>query len=131
MQGSWFEKPLSPNDIGQTGSHQAAVVISKSDYFSSQVFPELEAEKDNPEARVRFLRRDGGPGVDARFVYYNNKNRGGSRDEIRLTGITDFLRQVSPNPGDFLRLEIDSEGRHFISIRRDYSAAVSHIKARV
>ena len=120
MYGKWFEKSLSSNDIGKTGSHQAAVVISKSDYFGSDFFPKLATDMENPSVQVTFNRRDFGTPILARIVYYNNKSRGGSRDEIRITGLGDYFRQMSPNVGDFLRVEIDSTGAYFIGIRRNF-----------
>ena len=119
MFGKWYEKPLSSNDIGKTGSHQSAVVIPKSDYFNSDFFPHLDATEPNPHARITFLRRDYGSSISARIVYYNNKMRGGSRDEIRITGLGEYLRQMAPNVGDFLRVELESDGNYFVVIRRN------------
>lgn len=119
MYGKWFEKSLTSNDIGKTGSHQSAVVISKSEYFASDFFPALDKAAENPSIQIILHRRDFGSAIQARIVYYNNKSRGGSRDEIRVTGLGEYLRQMSPNVGDFLRVELDTNGVYFIGIRRN------------
>ena len=118
MHGNWYEKVLSANDAGLTGSHQSAVVIPKVDFFESGFFPELDLDTDNPEVYLSMQRRDGGPVVTARFVYYNNKRVGGTRDEVRLTGLSEFIKSTKPNAGDILRLEKSVDGNYFIAIRR-------------
>ena len=41
-------KILAPNDVGSTGSHQSALVVS-TNYDINSFFPELDQKERNPE----------------------------------------------------------------------------------
>lgn len=81
----WYAKRLAGNDTLATGSHQAGPYIPKQVFFT--VFPSLDRpDIVNPDLRFR-LHIDSHPDVrEIRAVWYNNKIRGGTRDESRLTG---------------------------------------------
>ena len=82
----WYVKRLSGNDTLANGSHQAGFYIPKPVFF--RLFPSLEhSNRDNPDARFA-LTIDSHPDVQtARVVWYNNKARGGTRDEVRVTNL--------------------------------------------
>ncbi|MFT0892207.1 type II restriction endonuclease [Pseudochelatococcus sp. G4_1912] len=80
----WYAKRLSGNDTLANGSHQAGPYIPKELLF--EVLPSLNrSDLENPDVRFE-LRVDSHPDVRmVRAVWYNNKFRGGTRNEARLT----------------------------------------------
>lgn len=80
-------KRLSANDTGATGAHQVGPYVTRS------VVDELFAEMllldgvENPKSIVRasFSSHDA-PAQIVTLTWYNNRNRGGTRNEFRLTG---------------------------------------------
>jgi hypothetical protein len=81
----WYVKRLSGNDTLANGSHQGGPYVPKPVLFS--VFKELHAEsRVNPDVWFQLF-LDSHPDVRrVRAVWYNNKIRGGTRDEARITG---------------------------------------------
>lgn len=81
----WYVKRLTANDTLASGAHQAGPYLPKDFLFS--VFPSLNRkEAENPDKHFE-LRIDSHPDVRwVRAVWYNNKFRGGTRNETRLTG---------------------------------------------
>ncbi|HEY2961665.1 MAG TPA: EcoRII N-terminal effector-binding domain-containing protein, partial [Pyrinomonadaceae bacterium] len=82
----WYVKRLSANDTLATRAHQAGPYIRKQ--FLFDVFPSLNRpEAGNPDKRFE-LRIDSHSDVrEVRAVWYNNKLRGGTRDEARITNL--------------------------------------------
>ncbi|HXQ74694.1 MAG TPA: type II restriction endonuclease [Pyrinomonadaceae bacterium] len=80
----WYVKRLAANDTLATGAHQAGPYIPKE--FLFEVFPSLNRpDAENPDKRFE-LRVDSHPDArEVRAVWYNNKLRGGTRNEARLT----------------------------------------------
>lgn len=80
----WYVKRLAANDTLASGAHQAGPYISKE--FLFDVFPSLNRkEEKNPDKRFE-LRIDSHTDVRyVRAVWYNNRFRGGTRNEARLT----------------------------------------------
>lgn len=80
----WYIKRLSANDTLANGTHQAGPYIPKEILFS--IFPELDKpELENPEVRFNAAIDSHMDFRTVRAVWYNNKNRGGTRNETRLT----------------------------------------------
>lgn len=81
----WFVKRLSGNDTQLTGSHQAGPYIPKEFLFG--VLPSLDRPNEaNPRVVFDVC-------VDSHFdtrqvtaIWYNNRLRGGTRNEMRVTG---------------------------------------------
>ncbi|HXT14579.1 MAG TPA: type II restriction endonuclease [Gemmatimonadaceae bacterium] len=80
----WYVKRLSGNDTLLNKSHQAGPYIPKEIIF--RLFPSFTPSQDNPRASF-------GASIDSHNVeafptaiWYNNKLRGGTRDECRITG---------------------------------------------
>ncbi|AUZ88406.1 hypothetical protein CVO76_12745 [Arthrobacter agilis] len=113
MMTDYFEsvrKPLTPNDVGVTGSHQAGVVIPR-DPRMLAFFPPLDAGRRNPRSTIPFSDDDGRE-WRLNYIYYNGKILGFStRNEYRLTGLTPFLRNHNASPGDLLELSRHPEER--------------------
>lgn len=110
-----IEKTLSANDLGITGSHQAGMLIPKQEDLLS-FFPTLDASSNNPRVTLHFM--------DStnfcwkfNYIYYNNKFRGGTRNEYRLTGMTAYLRSCNLKPGDVMILRREDD-EYTIGYRR-------------
>ncbi len=80
-------KRLSANDTGATGAHQVGPYVTRSvidQLFSSML---LMGEVENPKETVlvSFASHEV-PTQDVTLTWYNNRLRGGTRNEFRLTG---------------------------------------------
>lgn len=120
MTKNSFAKPLSANDIGATGSHQAGIHVPKSDRELLSFFPELDPALLNPDAWI-VCTDDAGIEWNLRYIYYNNKihTEHGTRNEYRLTHLTNFFRRANATAGDLLILTVTSTPRRYrISIAR-------------
>ena len=123
-------KTLSGNDIGSTGGHQAGVLIPKSNPEILAFFPELDPNVKNPSKVLEFLRRDNGQILRLKFVYYNSKRFGGTRNEFRLTGMTRYLRELGAGVGDQLLMS-DEDGRYYIDVTQSKSANEKLLKIKL
>lgn len=110
-------KILSRNDTGETGAHQAGILIIKSKEILS-FFPALTTDQKNPRHNITFI-DDSGSKWQFSFIYYNNKFFGGTRNEYRLTRMTPFINSHNLKSGDALTLALNSEGEYHISYVRD------------
>jgi len=81
----WYVKRLAANDTLANGSHQAGPYVPKE--FLFDVFPSLnQPGKENPDKRFDLhIDSHSGDTRQVRAVWYNNKLRGGTRNESRLT----------------------------------------------
>lgn len=108
MRPKSISKVLSSNDTGETGGHQAGILIPKGGEVL-EFFPELDREEKNPRTSLYFIDE-----VNKRwkfnFIYYNNRFFGGTRNEYRLTGMTEYLRQNNLKAGDTVILSRDDNG---------------------
>jgi hypothetical protein len=81
----WYAKRLSGNDTLANQSHQAGPYIPKE--FLFQMFPDLDqADAENPDLSFNLYIDSHADHRLVRAVWYNNKLRGGTRNETRLTG---------------------------------------------
>lgn len=112
-------KALSANDVGETGGHQAGVLVPKSAEILS-FFPTLSAKEKNPRVRLVFRDEDGLTRWEFVFIYYNNKFFGGTRNEYRLTCMTKYLRSRNAKVGDEIVLSRTPDDR--LSVRHIRSA---------
>ncbi len=111
-----ISKVLSANDTGETGGHQAGMLIPKTGDILS-FFPQLGNETKNPRAKLRFL-DNSNEAWDFMFIYYNNKFFNGTRNEFRLTGMTAFIRQNNLKAGDKIILTREEDGSRLIKLER-------------
>jgi len=107
-----ISKVLSGNDTGETGGHQAGMLIPKDQNILS-FFPKLDSNEKNPRALLRIF-DDAGHPWKWNFIYYNNKLFGGTRNEYRLTGMTAYFRTNALKPGDTITLSREEKG--YVSI---------------
>ncbi|WP_205208576.1 EcoRII N-terminal effector-binding domain-containing protein [Arenimonas caeni] len=113
-------KILSANDTGETGGHQAGILVPKEESVLS-FFPPLDESIQNPRCHLRFL--DGaGTFWEFAFIYYNNRLYGGTRNEYRLTRMTKFIRQAGLVQGDELLLTREGS-RYCVDYRRKRAAS--------
>ena len=97
-----ISKLLSSNDIGETGGHQAGILIPKSGDIL-EFFPELNPMEKNPRVTLVF-EDEAAQHWRFNYIYYNNRFFGGTRNEYRLTGMTSFIRQNNLKAGDTIIL---------------------------
>ena len=100
-------KTLSANDTGETGGHQAGILVPKDPEILS-FFPGLDAKRYNPRVHLKFL-DDSGVYWEFAYIYYNNALFSGTRNEYRLTRMTKFIRQAALVAGDELILSLDDD----------------------
>ncbi len=114
-------KVLSMNDTGETGGHQAGILVPRSGDVL-RFFPDLGNEEKNPRA-VMYFTDESGKTWKLNFIYYNNKyfDEKGTRNEYRLTGMTAFFRQNSLKAGDSITLVHLPDGTDEIRYKRNNS----------
>lgn len=115
-------KLLSANDTGETGGHQAGILIPREGKLLA-FFPHLDPTSLNPRCHIPFL-DDDGTFWEFAFIYYNNSFFGGTRNEYRLTRMTKFIRQAGLVQGDEVLLT-QMDGRYRVSCRRKRDLSVS------
>lgn len=87
-----YAKPLSRNDLGLTGSHQAGICVPRTNLGLINFFPELNVNEVNPDTWIECIDPNGKI-WEMRYIYYNGKRHGVStRDEYRITYMTKFFR---------------------------------------
>lgn len=97
-----ISKELSANDTGDTGGHQAGILVPKDAHVLS-FFPDLDRSQKNPRHHLVF-HDDDGHRWEFAFIYYNNLYFGGTRNEYRLTRMTPYIRSNGLKPGDRITL---------------------------
>lgn len=115
-------KVLSANDTGETGGHQAGILVPKDPALLS-FFPKLDPTLYNPRVHLRFL-DDAGTFWEFAFIYYNNALFDGTRNEYRLTRMTKYIRQAGLFVGDEVILSRDDD-RYMVSHARKQQAKVT------
>lgn len=120
MSRQTYEKPLTANDTGETGGHQAGIHIPKSQIDLLALLPFLNPAQKNPDAWLEII-DETGVTWRCRYIYYNNRlhDKGGTRDEYRITHMTAFFRAVGASAGDILVLSgLPRSGCYDISVRK-------------
>jgi hypothetical protein len=111
-----ISKLLSANDSGETGAHQAGILVPKDSRVLS-FFPPLDKSQLNPRHHLIFYDEEDERWEFA-FIYYNDVFFGGTRNEYRLTRMTPFIKQNGLRAGDELILERLDGGRRLVRYRR-------------
>ena len=109
-------KPLTRNDLGLTGSHQAGMCIPRN---VAIFFPTLNESEKNPRAVVRVIDWNNKPWT-FNFIHYNNKLFGGTRYEYRLTKMTKFFREHQLKENDRIEFSINPSGKYSIIIHHNH-----------
>lgn len=117
------EKILSANDCGTTGGHQAGTLIPKDDKILG-FFPKLNGSVKNPR-QVIYFADDNGDRHRFCFIYYNSRVLGcGTRNEFRLTCMTDYIRSCDLKEGDSL-LFSKRNGEYHVGYKRKTESSPS------
>lgn len=109
-------KMLSPNDTGETGAHQAGMLIPK-DAAVLSFFPKLDPTTLNPRVHLVF-QDDFGERWTFAFIYYNGALFGRTRNEYRLTRMTQYIRRNTLRAGDTIFLRRSDQGAYCIQHSR-------------
>jgi Restriction endonuclease EcoRII, N-terminal len=116
MNGHTIKKVLSANDTGETGGHQAGILVPKDRQILS-FFPPLNSTTKNPRISLDVQDDAGGIWIFV-FIYYNNRLVGGTRNEFRLTGMTKYFRRFNLKAGDSVFFRRLSNDQYAISFQR-------------
>ena len=111
-----ISKILSANDTGETGAHQAGILVPKQADILS-FFPPLADNEQNPRHHLVFY-DENDQRWEFAFIYYNNRFFGGTRNEYRLTRMTPYINQCGLEAGDEITLAREQGGRYQIRYRR-------------
>ena len=107
------QKTLSPNDMGDTRSHQAGIHVPKA---LAHFFPALDESALNPRA-VLTLRSEQGFSGTCSYIHYNNRVvRDGTRDEYRITRIRSFLAACGARTGDTIEFSRAGTNEYLVEI---------------
>lgn len=112
-----ISKKLSANDIGTTGGHQAGILVPKEKAILS-FFSSLDPNVKNPRMTLVVRELKDGTRWEFNFIYYNNRLFGGTRNEYRLTCMTQYLRAIDSRVGDDLVFSKDENDSIFIDCVR-------------
>lgn len=106
-----FAKPLTANDTGETGGHQAGILIPKGQPELMEALPYLDPTIKNPDFWITCI-DEGGTEWSFRYVYYNNKlhDEKGTRNEYRITHMTKYFRSVVAKAGDVFIISVVKPG---------------------
>ena len=107
---------LSANDTGETGGHQAGILVPK-DPRVLNFFPWLDPSQKNPRLFLTF-EDEHKLQWNFAFIYYNNRLFGGTRNEYRLTRMTGFLMLNKLQQGDTIIMRKPGNGLFDISCVR-------------
>ncbi|MGF6965732.1 hypothetical protein OKW43_002760 [Paraburkholderia sp. WC7.3g] len=120
-----ISKRLSANDIGLTGAHQAGILVPKQDDILN-FFPPLNRSTKNP--RVKMLVRESVSETPwtFNFIFYNNRLFGGTRNEYRLTCMTQYLRAVDAKVDDELVFSKNENGSVYVARVRPNGPSLMH-----
>jgi hypothetical protein len=122
-----ISKTLSANDTSETGAHQAGILVPKRPEILG-FFPPMSTSEKNPRVMLRFIDVSG-TAWDFAFIYYNNRLFGGTRNEYRLTHMTEFLHRYALKAGDTVTFRRVTDGRLSIEYaRRASRVAEGHLR---
>jgi Restriction endonuclease EcoRII, N-terminal len=117
-----IEKVLSANDTGETGGHQAGLLIPRQKKMI-EFFPKLDASAYNPRCVIDVV-DDSDTEWTFNYIYYNNSFFDGTRNEYRVTGMTAFFREHILKSGDSLIFEQNGERKYRVRVRRKNAVEV-------
>ncbi len=116
-----YEKILTKNDTGETGAHQAGILVPKSNKELIHFFPVLDKVTFNPDRWINCI-DDDGEIWQLRYIYYNGKSltpKRSTRNEYRITHMTKFFSKWNARSGDSVVFTSTIEENTFkISIKR-------------
>ena len=126
MNKSTITKILSANDTGESGGHQAGLLIPRREEFLS-FFPRLNPNTLNPRVHLLFDDQAGRQWEFA-FIYYNNRFFGGTRNEFRLTRMTKYLQESDLKTGDEVLMHRHVDRSYSISYKRANEPRITRLE---
>lgn len=111
-------KKLSANDVGETGAHQAGILVPKQQDILT-FFPQLDPTVKNPRTPLLVRDKLDGSRWEFNYIYYNNRSFGGTRNEYRLTCMTEYLRSAGAKANDELEFSKDANGSIHVGLLRN------------
>lgn len=121
-----YEKILTKNDTGETGGHQAGILVPKADKKLLEFFPLLDTTIFNPDAWITCI-DPSGEQWEIRYIYYNGKTftpPKSTRNEYRLTHMTKLLSSWGAQAGDSVVFTSTEKANHFkVEVRSSASAS--------
>jgi len=122
-----YQKLLTANDTGETGSHQAGLHIPKTNGEFLEFLPALDPREKNPDSWLECV--DEASRIwKFRFVHYNNKLHSikGTRNEFRITHMTAYFRSVGATEGDtFIISKNEGESLYTIKVNSENKSGSS------
>ena len=107
------QKTLSPNDMGDTRSHQAGIHVPKT---LAHFFPALDESALNPRSSLRLRNGQGASGT-CTYIHYNNSVvSDGTRDEYRITRIRSFLAECGARTGDTIEFSRVGSNEYLVKV---------------
>ena len=107
------QKTLSPNDMGDTRSHQAGIHVPKA---LARFFPALNESALNPRLNLQLEDERGVVGT-CTYIHYNNRVvSDGTRDEYRITRIRSFLTECGARTGDTIEFSRKGDNQYLVTI---------------
>jgi hypothetical protein len=129
-QSTSFEKVLSANDTSATGAHMGGILIPKTEFGLIALFPKLDPKEYNPSVFINVFDANG-TSHKLRYVYYNNKlHKKGTRNEYRLTHLTNYIRNFNAQPGDRFRISLIDDNRLEMMVIKQKSGASERVILR-
>lgn len=111
-----IRKILSRNDTGETGGHQAGILVPKDQRILS-FFPELGISTKNPRVHLQFIDGYNHAWIFV-YIYYNNRLFGGTRNEFRLTRMTRYIQENDLTVGDEIIIYKENDDTRRINFKR-------------
>jgi hypothetical protein len=108
-------KKLSENDVGETNSHQSGFLIPK-EFVRNGLFEVLPVDVLNPRLKLRITDLTDGSSLYLSYIFYNNRNFGGTRFEYRLTGLTRWIKNHGLRSGDVLQITRTDKHEYSVDI---------------
>jgi hypothetical protein len=108
-------KRLSENDVGATRSHQAGFLIPK-ELVNNGLFEVLPTDILNPRLKLKFVDLSDQSALYLSYIFYNNRNFGGTRLEYRLTGLTRWIKKHGLRSGDVLQISRTAQHDYSVDI---------------
>ena len=120
-----FEKTLTANDTGETGGHQAGMHIPKSQKELIEFLPRLNPDIKNPDLWLYCIDEDDNE-WQFRYIHYNNRlhDPSGTRNEYRITHMTQFFRAIGASSGDIFRISgVAGQNTYKVAIEKSVGAS--------
>lgn len=126
-----YIKVLTKNDAGETGGHQAGIVVPRQNKELIDFFPTLDLNQFNPDAWITCIDPEGEQ-WKMRYVYYNGKTFNppqSTRNEYRITYMTKFFSKWGAQAGDsVLFTSTSKQNAYMIQVKKNSLQATENLR---